>query len=177
VKTRFPFANKRVFREGHFKGINTGTVSMLIKTLYRLLLACLVLSLMVGCTASSTAPPTSDTSLGPADKVEVVYFHRTRRCYSCTYVEEGTRYTVETYFKDELASGKVVFKVLNVEDEENAAIVKKYGAFTSSLFINTIKDSTDHIKEATDIYFLIGHDEAFVEALKSKIEKSLKGEV
>ena len=67
--------------------------------------------------------------------------------------------------------------MLNVEDKENAAIVKKYGAFTSSLFINTLKDGTDHIEEATDIYFLIGNDEAFVEALKSKIEKSLKGKV
>ena len=84
---------------------------------------------------------------------------------------------MEAYFADELTSGKVNFKVLNVEDKENAAIVKKYGAFTSSLFINTLKDGTDRIEEATDIFFLIGNDEAFVEALKSKIEKSLKGEV
>jgi len=122
-------------------------------------------------------PPPLDKPSAPADRVEVVYFHRTRRCYSCQYVEERTRYTLETYFEDELASGKVNFEVLNVEDKENAAIVKKYGAFTSSLFINTLKDGTDHIEEATDIYFLIGNDEAFVEALKSKIEKSLKGKV
>ncbi|TET60427.1 hypothetical protein E3J48_06705 [Candidatus Aerophobetes bacterium] len=84
---------------------------------------------------------------------------------------------MEAYFADELASGKVNFEALNVEDKENAAIVKKYGAFTSSLFINTIKDGTDHIEEATDIWLVLGNDEAFVEALKSKIEKSLKGEV
>ena len=339
MKTRFLLASKRAHREGHFKGINTGTVSMVIKTLYPLLLACLILSLMLGCTASSTAPPVTnggelssyhleidllgtkseflvdsqgrlktkvelssadgrlslwldegtmvkdkdekplqvvhvsidssppfppddaylvgavydfrpeganfdpqiklalsydpdelpegviernlyiagykdtgwekplyknvdteshrvttqidrfarvailapkeppplDKPSGPADRVEVVYFHRTQRCYSCRYVEAGTRYTVENYFKDELASGRVTFQVINVQDKENAAIVKKYGAFTSSLFINTIKDGTDHIKEATDIYFLIGNDRAFVEALRSKIEKSLKG--
>ncbi|OIP27971.1 MAG: hypothetical protein CO103_08170 [Chloroflexi bacterium CG_4_9_14_3_um_filter_45_9] len=120
--------------------------------------------------------PTSGMPLVPSDKVEVVYFHRTQRCSSCLYAEKWTRYTVETYFADELASGKVVFKVLNVEDKENAAIVKKYGAFTSSLFINTIKDGTDHIKEATDVYTLIGKDDAFVKAVKSNIEKSLKGE-
>lgn len=113
---------------------------------------------------------------GPADKVEVVYFHRTQRCYSCRYVEAGTRYTVETYFKDELASGKLTLQVVDVQDKANADIVKKYGAYTSSLFINTIKDGTDYIEEAMDIYLLIGKDEAFVKALKSKIEKSLKGE-
>ena len=340
MKTRFPLASKRVHREGHFKGINTGTVSTVIKTLYPLLLACLVLSLMVGCATSSTAPPVTngrelstyqleinllgtksefpvdsqgrlkaevelssadgrlslslnegtlvrdknglplqvidvaiepnpppppedtyivgavydfrpeganfdpqikltlsydpeelpegaiegnlhiaryqDTGWGkllyknvdveshkvttqinhfariavlapkehptldkpsdPADRVEVVYFHRTQRCHSCIYVEEGTRYTMETYFKDELANGKLTFETFNIEHEENAAIVKKYGAFTSSLFINTIRYGTDHIEEAAEIYTLIGNDEAFARILKSKIEKSLKEE-
>ncbi len=155
-------------------------MNKVIRILYPLILLCLALSLMAGCATSSTAPPITNggelSPLGPADRVDVVYFHRTQRCHSCLYVEEWTRYTIETYFKDELASGKVTFKTLNVKNEENAAIVEKYGAFTSSLFINTIRDGTDHIKEATEIYTLIGKDEAFVEALKSKIEKSFKGE-
>jgi hypothetical protein len=83
---------------------------------------------------------------------------------------------VETYFADELASGKVTFQVLNVQDEENAAIVNKYRAYTSSLFINTIRDGTDHIEEVTYIWLLLDDHEAFVEAVRSKIEKSLKGE-
>lgn len=131
------------------------------------------------CTCGSPAPeapPTSDTSPVPADKVEVVYFHRAQRCTGCVYAETGTRYTVETYFKDELASGKVTFEVFNLEDEENAAIVNKYDAYTSALFINTITDGTDHIEEVTDIWFHLGEDEAFVEVVKSKIEESLKGE-
>ncbi len=173
MKIRFPLASKRVHREGHFKGINTGTVSMVIKTLYPLLLACLILSLMLGCTASSTPPPTSDTPSVLADRVEVVYFHRTQRCGGCIYAEDRIRYTVETYFKDELASGKVIFEAVNIK--ENAAIVEKYGAFTSSLFINTVRDGTDHIEEVKEIWFLLGNDEAFVKAVRSKIEKSLKG--
>ena len=118
--------------------------------------------------------PTSDTPSVAVDRVEVVYFHRTQRCYGCLYAEDGIRYTVETYFADELASGKVAFEVFNAEDKENAAIVKKYGAFTSSLFINTIRGGTDHIEEVTDIWLLLGNDEAFVEVVKSKIEKNLK---
>lgn len=225
---------------------------MVIKILCHILLVCLALSLMLGCTPPATPPPsdtsdqydlsisstsggnvttpgegtytynasqvvdlvaTSDTNyhfvnwtgevgtvadvnlantnikmngnysivanfaiLGPADRVEVVYFHRAQRCYSCYYAEDGIRYTVETYFADELASGKVTFKVINVADEENAAIVNKYEAYTSSLFINTIRNGTDHIEEVTDIWLLIGNDEAFVEALRNKIEKSLEGE-
>jgi len=227
-------------------------MNMVIKTLSHILLVCLALSLMVGCTPPATPPPsdtsdqydlstsstsggnvttpgegtytynasqvvdlvaTADTNyhfvnwtgdvgtvadvnlantnikmngnysivanfaiLGPADRVDVVYFHRTQRCHSCIYAEDGIRYTVETYFADELASGKVTFEVINVEDGENAAIVKKYRAYTSSLFINTVRDGTDHIQEVMDIWYLIGDDEAFVAVVKDKIEQSLKGE-
>jgi len=140
------------------------------------LLLMLVVGLLCSCgSPAPIAPSTSDTPPVVADRVEVVYFHRTQRCYGCLYAEDGIRYTVETYFKDELTSGKVTFKMLNVEDKENATIVKKYGAFTSSLFINTIRDGTDHIEEVGEIWFLLGNDEAFVEAVRSKIEKSLKG--
>lgn len=150
-------------------------MNMVIKILSHLLLVCLALSLMLGCT-SPTTPPPSDTSSGPADRVEVVYFHRAQRCYSCIHAEEGIRYTVETYFADELASGKVTFKVINVADEENAAIVNKYEAYTSSLFINTIRGGTDHIEPVTDIWLFLGNDEEFVKAVKDKIEKSLNGD-
>ena len=148
-----------------------------MKTCSSFLLIILVAGMLCACGSSAPeVPPTSDTSSVPADRVETVYFHRAQRCYSCIYAEEGTRYTLETYFADELASGKVTFEVFNVGDKENATIVKKYGAFTSSLFINTIRDGTDHIEEVTDIWFLLGNDEAFAEVVKSKIEKSPKGE-
>jgi hypothetical protein len=116
-------------------------------------------------------------SSSPADRVDVVYFHRTQQCYSCRYAEEGTNYTVKTHFADELASGKLTFQSLDVQDSENAAIVQKYGAYGSQLFINTVKDGTDHIEQVTDIWLVIGKDEAFVEVVKDRIEKSLNGEV
>lgn len=142
-----------------------------------IILVGLAVWLIVAYGTPSGTPPPSNNSSGPADRVDVVYFHRTVRCPSCIWLEEGTRYTVETYFADELASGKVTFQVFNVEDEENADIVNKYGAYGSQLFMNTVKDATDHIEQPTDLYLLIGKDEAFVTALKSKIEKSLSGEV
>ena len=126
---------------------------------------------------TSSTPDGSDTSPTPADKVEVVYFHRAQRCTGCIYAEDTTRYTLETYFPDELASGKITFATFNVAAEENAAIVEKYGAYSSSLFINIIIDGTNHIEEIKEIWFVLGDDEAFVEVVRSKIEQSLSGEV
>jgi hypothetical protein len=75
-----------------------------------------------------------------------------------------------------MASGKLTFQSVDVQDTKNAVIIEKYDAYTSSLFINTIKDGTDHIEQVTDIWLVIGDDEAFVELVKNKIEQSLNGE-
>jgi hypothetical protein len=125
----------------------------------------------------SPTPDGSDTSPTPADKVEVIYFHRENRCSGCMYAEDTTRYTLETYFADELASGKITFASFSVEAEENAAIIEKYNAYASSLFINTIIDGIDNIEEVTaEIWAVLFDDEAFIEVVRSKIEQSLSGE-
>jgi len=126
----------------------------------------------------SNSDAASNNSSGPADRVEVVYFHRTQRCPTCIYAEEGTLYTLETYFADELDSGRVTFQSINVQDEANADIVEKYNnASYLTLCINTVRDGTDHIEVVIDIWLVIGDDEAFVEIVKSEVEKSLSGEV
>ena len=151
------------------------------------LMVVLILSGCILCACSSPAPvstpspaptntqvtPTPQPSTNGTNVVEVVYFHRTQRCYSCRYAGDTTEYAVETYFAQELANGKLVFKMVDVQDKANASIVERYGAYGSSLFINEIKDGTDHIEAVTDIWFLIGKDEAFVNLIKSEIEKHL----
>ncbi len=167
---------KATKNEGNKNKATKSKVSRILWIVIPIVLVCLAVWLILAYGPSPATPPASDNSSGPADRVDVVYFHRTQRCPTCIYAEEGTRYTLETYFKDELDSGKVTFQVINVEDEENAAIVQKYGASYRSLYVNTVIGGTDHIEEATDTYLLIGNDEAFVKALKSRIEKSLTGE-
>ncbi len=119
------------------------------------------------------APEPGTTSV--VDRVDVVYFHRTNRCRSCIYAETGIRYTLETYFQKELSSGKLTFKSVDVQDASNAAIVKKYGAYTSQLFINTVIGDTERIEDVTEIWLFIGNDEAFCHVVRTKIAKALEG--
>lgn len=125
--------------------------------------------------ASNDEHPNSNNSSVLADRVDIVYFHRTVRCSTCLHAENITRYTVEEYFADELASGKVTFQSINVEDEANAGILEKYGAPSFlTLGINTVINGTDNIETITDIWYV--GDEEFVEILKGEIEQSLAGE-
>jgi hypothetical protein len=126
---------------------------------------------------SPTTPPVSDNSTGPADRVDIIYLHRTERCHTCLYAENMTRYTLETYFADDLASGKVIFQSIDVQDEANTDIVEKYNnASYLTLYINTVSSGIDHIEEITDIWLAIDNDNTFVEIVKNKVEQSLTGE-
>ena len=108
-----------------------------------------------------------------AERIDVVYFHRTERCYSCLWAGEMSRKTVETYFKDELASGRVTFREVDVQKRENAVLARQYGAAYSSLFINYVKDGRDHIVHASDTYPYIGDEARFGEVLRAKIAAGL----
>lgn len=157
-----------------------------VKVLSSFLLIILVAGMLCACESPAPeAPPNPDASPDSVDTdapptpvitVEVVYFHRAQRCHSCIYAEDTTLYTLETYFADELASGKITWTTLDVTAAENAATIEKYAAYTSSLFLNTIIDGTDHIEEVTEIWLVLGDDAAFIEVVRSKIEHSLSGE-
>lgn len=129
----------------------------------------------------AVTPPTeqpsepSETTTAP-DRVDVVYFHRPRRCVTCLCFEERLRHVVRTYFQDEVDSGKLTLEVLNLGDKENAATVNKYGAFGPQLFINTVRDGADHIRNIEEIWSwgCRSDKEGFDHAAKNLIEQSLE---
>ena len=52
--------------------------------------------------------------------------------------------TVNGNFKDELASGRLVFAHINTELPENKALAEKYGVTGSSLWIGVYNDNGFH---------------------------------
>jgi len=82
-------------------------------------------------------------------------------------------YTINTYFADELADGELVFITRDVQYDANAEIVDKYGAYTSSLYMNKVVDGVDNIEEITGIWLLLHKDQEFVDYVKKDIEERL----
>lgn len=103
--------------------------------------------LLTGCTSQSgsivsvnTPAPVPDFASSLPEnvtvaKLEVLHLHPTRQCTSCTAVDDYANATVTTYFADELASGKIVFRQITAELEENLALVEQYGVSSSSLLL------------------------------------------
>lgn len=107
----------------------------------------------------------------PADKIEVVHFHGTQQCWSCITVGDYALKTIKEKFPEEFESGKIIFKDINGELKENQAIVIKYQARGSSLFVNSILGEKDNIKEDVTVWRLVNSEDQF----KTYFENKLKG--
>jgi hypothetical protein len=122
-------------------------------------------------TATSNSKISSDI-----EKVEVYHFHATRQCYTCKTVGALAEETVNTYFADELESGKLVFAHVNVDLPENKELVDKYEAKGSSLLIGIYgKDGTFSKQEDSAVWYKIDNKEDYMDYLKGVIEQKFLG--
>ncbi|WP_092443910.1 nitrophenyl compound nitroreductase subunit ArsF family protein [Winogradskyella sediminis] len=108
-------------------------------------------------------------------KIEVMDFHSTHRCMTCNAIEANTKFTLDTYFSDELKADKISFQVINVDDEKNEKLAEKFEASGTALILNVIKNGSENKIDLTEFAFMNGTDQnGFSKALKSKIETQLK---
>ncbi|MDZ7612722.1 MAG: nitrophenyl compound nitroreductase subunit ArsF family protein [Flavobacteriaceae bacterium] len=108
-------------------------------------------------------------------KIEVLDFHSTHRCMTCNAIEANTRYTLETYFNNEMKEGKITFQTVNVDQKENGKLAEKFEAAGTSLFLNVVKNGEEKQINLTDFAFMKGNDKkAFSTELKSKIQNELE---
>lgn len=159
-----------------------------------LALAVLVAALLAGCTSQSDsitsvvtpAPSLPALATMPAalptgvtvTKLEVVHFHPTRQCTSCTTVGIFANATVGKYFAGERASGRIVFREINTDLEENRAIVEQYGASGSSLMLGIhTSDGGFYSEENMKVWYRIDDRQRYMDYLKGVIEKRLSGDL
>jgi TPP-dependent trihydroxycyclohexane-1,2-dione (THcHDO) dehydratase len=106
--------------------------------------------------------------------IEVYDFHTTNRCMTCKAIEANTKYTLETYFADELKSGKITFQVINLDEKENESLGEKFYASGTSLYLNVIKNGDEKQIDLTQFAFMYGKKkDDFSKKLKQKLEKQL----
>jgi len=145
--------------------------------------------LLLGCTATADAPvPTPDpgpqssaftpatSDTNPVTKVEIFHFHGTNQCYSCVTMGAFAEETVNTYFAEEVASGKIRFAHVNGELPANRDLVVQYGATGSSLWIGVYKkDGTFTAEQNVNVWYKINDKPAYLAYLKGIIEQKLAG--
>ncbi len=98
-------------------------------------------------------------------KVEVYYFHNTRRCATCQSVESVTKETLEETYPEEMKNGEIIFQSLNIEEDENESLAKELEISGQTLLF--IKDGEK--KDLTNDAFMYARSNP--DKLKKKIKQ------
>ena len=128
-------------------------------------------------TADNVTPVAGQAQSPLTNRVDVIYFHVNQRCPTCLCFEERVNHIIDADFSDAINSGRLTYKVLNAQQEQNAGIARQYGAVASQLFINTVVNGKDNIKDIQDIWKWNCRYDApmFDRNVRNVIEGSLKG--
>jgi hypothetical protein len=111
----------------------------------------------------------NNIEISAASKIELFMFHATQRCSTCIKIGQLAKATVEERFPEQLRSGKIEFREINIDLPENRDLAEKFQAGGSSLFINAIRDGQDDIEEDVMVWQLTGNSINFKNYLSNKI--------
>jgi len=122
------------------------------------------------------SPPPAAQPSGLANRVDIVIFHPKVRCASCISIEQRTRVLLDDSFKDEMAKGKLTIQSYDYQEKQNADLVKKYKPVGSQLFMTTVKNGVETIKQIDEVWMpqLLNSGPAFDEFLRKLISQKLK---
>lgn len=84
---------------------------------------------------AQTNKTTEEVQASATDKVEVFYFHFSRRCFTCNAVEKETKIALGQLYPEQMEAGTVTFTEVNLEEEGSKALAQKHKASGQGLLV------------------------------------------
>ena len=106
-------------------------------------------------------------SLQAVTKVEIYYFHYTRRCATCQAVESETQAAIAAFYPAQYKKGLITFKSLNLDEKTSEALAKKCNAEGQALLVISGNKRFD----LTDQGFM--YAKSSPEKLKAELKKTI----
>jgi len=114
-------------------------------------------------------------SATPHDGVVAYYLHTTFRCSTCRKLEALSGEAISSGFPRELQSGRLVFRVVNVEDPGYEHFVKDFQLVTKSLVLVEYKDGrVVRWKNLPKIWQLVRDRDAFISYVQDQTRSFLR---
>ncbi|MFC1593970.1 nitrophenyl compound nitroreductase subunit ArsF family protein [Candidatus Omnitrophota bacterium] len=117
------------------------------------------------------------TTMVFADDTKIIayYFHGNARCSTCHKMEQYAKEAIEENFKDELANGLFVFKVVNVEEKKNKHFVNDYQLYAKALVISYVENGKEiQHKNLTKIWEYVRDKQKFFNYVTTEVNSYLK---
>jgi magnesium-transporting ATPase (P-type) len=159
-----------------------------MKNLLTLPLSLLLGLFILGCGCNSKASTNQNTSEEntattqqtinganvPENRVELYYFHATRRCPTCTHAEAYIEKALEEYYSSEVARKQLVYRAVNFEKSENRPLAERFQIPFNGLVINVVKGSEENHFFVKQLFQKVHKGEQpTIDFLKETIDKEL----
>jgi len=90
-------------------------------------------------------------------------------------MEKYSKEAIETNFKDDLASGKIEFNAVNVEDRGNEHFVNDYQLYTKSFILSLVKDGKEvRSKNLDKIWEYARNKQKFIDYVSDEVNVFMK---
>jgi hypothetical protein len=107
-------------------------------------------------------------------KVIVYYFHTNSRCRLCYTIEKYTKEAINNSFKDELSSGELTFKLVNIEEKGNEHFSGDYQLYTKSVVLSLVKNGEEiKFKNLKKVWELLRNKDEFYRYIEEETRKFL----
>jgi hypothetical protein len=92
------------------------------------------------------------------EKTVVYYFHATKRCVTCRTIESYTEEAITSGFGEQIASGKMEWKTINLDLPENEHFVEDYELATRTVVLVEMENGVDKRWSRLDRVWELVHD-------------------
>jgi thiol-disulfide isomerase/thioredoxin len=111
----------------------------------------------------------------PANRVVVMYFHRTQRCPTCLKMGSYSEEAVKKGFAQEIKDGKVEFHYIDFQDQKNDKLTKGYNVSGPTLIVAQVASKkVKEYKNLTEIWSKHGDKAAFIEYVQQNVKDCQK---
>lgn len=105
----------------------------------------------------------------------VYYFHGNMRCRNCVAFEQYTKDALNEFFAERMKERKLIYKVVNVDDNENEHFISDYSLTTKSVVLVQFADGKKvKWKNLDGIWKLVANREQFINYIESEINSMVK---
>ena len=122
-----------------------------------------------------TFAPTASAADRPADRIVVIYFHRTQRCPTCRKMGSYSEEAVKKGFAKQVKKGSVEFHYVDFQNKKNAALTKGYKVNGPALVVARIKEKkVKEYKTLKDIWMKVRAKPEFIKYVRENVAAYLK---
>ena len=122
-----------------------------------------------------SSPNAPDANIPDETRLMVYYFHGDVRCPTCHKLESYAKQALETYFSRELAAGRILWQVVNVDRAENSHFVEDYKLVTKAVILSQETNGKETRSQNLDqIWQKVGDKDEYLQYIKDSIHKFLE---